>query len=495
MKKIISIFLAISILLGSMSLGISASATEAGAFDTNFELENVDESYPFIFIRGMDPNALFMNYGTSEQERATNFFDANGFVSAILKSLWNNLLKRDSEEVAEPIIEFAEHAIGNLAYDKDGNSVHDLDLPRYPLALSNYPSMVNNIMRFSFHESGVMRTAIEKYGADAVYYFAYDWRRNPLELADELQEMIDRAKNEHNADKVNLVNFSMGGIVHSSYIYKHGYEDLNGNLIIASAFFGAHFVSDLFQGKFQITGETLTNFFDYHGGGFFARAAGALGLFNPLANLAMDLIDQSREHVYEDFIRDNLATVPGFWSAVPLGHHDACIEYMFPTDELKEEYAGALENIYALKEMREGLGEVMNDMVDDGVKVGIVAAYDVPHMPLFECSNMSGDGTIDSESMFGYAKVAPFNKSLPEDYIASNPNKLSPDRCVDLSDVILPDHTWVLKGTPHGGGSYGGDINELLFWILEYDGQANVNSYSRYPQFMISGRDESLRPF
>ena len=98
--------------------------------------------------------------------------------------------------------------------------------------------------------------------------------------------------------------------------------------------------------------------------------------------------------------------------------------------------------------------------------------------------------------MSGYATVAKFGETLGDDYVAENPALLSPDRVVDLSTAILPDHTYIIKGAPHVGGTYGTDYADFFVWLMTYDGDdfyAGVNP--DYPRFMLSDDNLSLKAF
>jgi hypothetical protein len=97
--------------------------------------------------------------------------------------------------------------------------------------------------------------------------------------------------------------------------------------------------------------------------------------------------------------------------------------------------------------------------------------------------------------MSGYATVANYGKTLGDDYVPANPKYLSPDRVVDLSTAILPEYTYIIKGAPHVAGNYGTDYSDFLVWLLSYDGEFYAGASEKYPQFMLSGDDQSLRSF
>lgn len=109
---------------------------------------------------------------------------------------------------------------------------------------------------------------------------------------------------------------------------------------------------------------------------------------------------------------------------------------------------------------------------------------------------MNGDGILETYQMSGYATVAPYGETLGDDYVAENPEYLSPDRVVDLSTAILPEYTYIIKGAPHVGGTYGTDYADFFVWLMTYDGEefyAGVNP--DYPRFMLSDSNLSLAAF
>ena len=112
-----------------------------------------------------------------------------------------------------------------------------------------------------------------------------------------------------------------------------------------------------------------------------------------------------------------------------------------------------------------------------------------------ENADFNGDNILETYQMSGYATVAPYGKTLGDDYVASNPKYLSPDRVVDLSTALFPEYTYIIKGAYHVAGSYGTDYSEFLVWLLTYDGEFYAGANEKYPQFMVSGSEQTLSGF
>lgn len=73
-----------------------------------------------------------------------------------------------------------------------------------------------------------------------VYFFSFDWRKRNEETALLLRDEIDKILNRHNADKLDLVCHSMGGLVGTSYFSEFGNEGkINKFISVGTPFEGA----------------------------------------------------------------------------------------------------------------------------------------------------------------------------------------------------------------------------------------------------------------
>ncbi len=484
MKKLISILLTLAI--------ISGICVTAFAEDAVTETELLDSEYPFVVCRGMDFDGLTTDLGLETERNALNPIETADIISTLAKCVGNAVKEGSLDGIMPPLMEYLEYVMGGLACDENGESVHNTTMKSYPLAIGNYPDYLEEHSEIAPMEHGIVMEGVERYGADKVYYYAYDWRYSPVDTCDGLNEMIELAKAEHGTDKVNLVCASMGGAVVDAYIYEYGCESLNKCIFDGTVFCGTYVVTDLFQGKVQITGTGLEYFlYDKMGdNNFLVKTLSTSGLLDAVAGLAMKFVDRYKGYVYDNFLRDTFVTMPALWAIVLPEEYDACIEYMFPTEEDKAKYANVIAQADELHEIMTGMDELLLSLPEQGVEVAVFAGYDMSPVPVYARSASHGDNVLESALMLGRARVANFGEELDGDS-----DMMSPDKQVDLSVCLFPEYTWAIKDMPHVSCGYGTEVSDFLFWLVEYEGQPTVYSNPQYPQFMISSADERLIPF
>ena len=216
MKKILSIILSLLLVFG----------TTVVAFATETETDVIDPEYPLVVCRGMDFDGLTTDLGLETERNALNPIEVGDIMSTLVKCVGNAVKEGSIDGIMPPLMEYLEYVMGGLACDNNGNSVHNTTMKSYPLAIGNYPDYLEEHSVVAPMEHGIVMEGVDRYGADSVYYYAYDWRYSPAETCDGLNEMIELAKAEHGTDKVNLVCASMGGAVVDAYLYEYGTDSL-----------------------------------------------------------------------------------------------------------------------------------------------------------------------------------------------------------------------------------------------------------------------------
>ena len=479
MKKAVSILLSV-LLVFSISVVSFAEETQN---------DLIDSEYPLVVCRGMDFDGLTGDLGLETEHNALKPIEFGGIVSTLAKCVANAMKEGSLDGIMPPLMEYLDYIMGELACDENGESVYNTTMKSYPLAIGNYPEYLEDHSEVAPMEHGIVMTGVQRYGADKVYYYAYDWRFSPADTCDGLNDMIELAKAEHGTDKVNLVCASMGGAVVDAYLYEYGTESLNKCIFDGTVFCGTYVVSDLLQGKVLITGTGLEYFlYDKLGdNNFLVKSLKAVGLLDSVADIAMKFVDRYKGYVYDNFLRDTFVTMPALWAIVLPDEFEACIEYMFPTEEDKAKYSNIIEEATELNEMMSGMDDLLLSLPEKGVEVAVFAGYHMSPVPVYERSASHGDNVLESALMLGRARVANFGEELE-----GESEMMSPDKQVDLSECLFPEYTWAIKDMPHVSCGYGTEMADFLFWLLEFDGQPTVTSNPMYPQFMISSADENL---
>lgn len=490
MKKLICVFLSLI-----MIFGISFSAVASSDVVTD-QSSSVKSEYPFVLVRGMDFSGLYLDYGTENEKNCIQNLSFINIMKTIIKGVGAYVKTGSIRGLMDVALEYTDSVLGSMACDNNGDSLYNVSVETYPTAVSDYPELLNDDAASMSNERGILKSAAERYGAENVYYFTYDWRLDPSDTADSLNALIEQAKADHNAEKVNIICCSMGGVVVDFYMYEYGFNSINKCVFNSSTFCGTYVTTDLLSGKVEITETALYNYFsNLIDSSFVADCLSKIGVFDSLSKLAMTIIDSEKEYVYDSFLRDTFCTMPAVWALVQPEKYDECIDYMFPTEQMKEEYAGLISRADELQKVMAGMDDLLLSLPENGVKVVVVGSYNTPLIPVYESAATQGDGVLETALMLGGANVTNIGESFDESYIASDPEKLSPDRCVDLSSVLFPEYTWAIKDAEHVSGSYGTDYSDFLFWLIDYDGQPTVSSSDRYPQFMVSDSEGSLAVF
>lgn len=448
---------------------------------------------PVLVIRGMDFGGLYTDVGTDKQEAAIRA-DAKEIVGLAFKGIFKSMLKLSFDPFVESVADVAGGIFEYLKMNPDGTSKHNTGAIQYPLAAENYEGFVNGVDS----EYGMIRAMIEEIG-DHAYYFNYDWRIDPFVVADDINATVERMVAETGHDKVNIACCSMGGVMTLAYLTEYGYDRVNRVCFMSSTFCGAQVCSDLLSGQLEIGADTLYNIAedgtkDIPVVNFLMKVLKFTGAFKAASLIANKFTDE-----YVDMVNDRvLIPVFGcnltFWALLQPEDRQGAIDFIMKGKP--ENYPELYTKIQALWAMVDGRNALLNEMLENGVQIAVVAHYNKPLIPVFEGAGMNGDGILETYQMSGYATVAPYGETLGDDYVAENPEYLSPDRVVDLSTAILPEYTYIIKGAPHVGGTYGTDYSDFFVWLMTYDGEdfyAGVNP--DYPRFMLSGDDQSLAKF
>lgn len=487
MKKAISIILAISMIF---TLFVPAFADKEETAEHNpAECKNV----PVIIVRGMDFAGLYLDCGTENEKPAINT-DTEMIVRGVFSAIGKGIATFSFDGIINGVKDLATDIFKNLSMDENGDSLYNVGVPKYPESADNYENLRNG----EVFEIGMTRTCIEAFGEGHTYYLNYDWRLDPYVVADDINETVNAAIENTGHDKVNIVCCSMGGIMTVAYLTEYGYEKVNRCLFMSSTFCGAQVASDLLCGKVDIKAENLYNMLknmtaDQKFLSFVIDALDFVGGFDALTKITDFILENYKDEVFADVIKPIFGRMLTLWGLTQPEDYENAINYMF--GGRTEENEAFLKRTDALQKMMNGRTALINEMIENGVEIAVVAHYGTPVVPVYENSDFNGDGTLETYQMSGYATVAPYGKTLGDDYVAKNSEYLSPDRVVDLSTALFPEYTYIIKDAPHVAGSYGTDYADFLVWLLSYDGDFYAGASERYPQFMVSDGSQKLEKF
>ncbi len=478
MKKLIAILLCLTL---SLSLVLPAMAASK------------EETAPLVVVRGMQFTGLYTDLGTENEHMYIERVNAGNIVLAVVKALALGIVNLSRGAFADSMIDSLLWMFEELRCDGNGDSVYDVSARTYPGNFSQYD--VSELGDGG--EDGLIKAACERYGAENVYYFVYDWRLDPYEIAEDIRDTVELAKAEHHTDKVDLVACSMGGIMTNAYLYRYGADSVDSLLYLSSTFQGTYCTTDILQGRAQVNEQALTYLINSRAEGGMSLLADIFtgsGLLSLVCALGNRFIDTFAEEVYERFMIPTFATLPSLWAVTLPEELEACIANVYTTDELREQYAGVIAKARRMGEINRATDDMLLSMQREGCKISIVATYNGACVPFYERSDAQGDGTLESPLMLGGATMATVGATLPEDYVPADPARLSPDRVVDLSTALFPANTWALKNAPHVPFAPHTPVAEFLFALLESEVQPTAENMTGYSQFMQTDDALNLTP-
>ncbi len=458
MKKIIAVILSAAMLFSLCAPAVYAQQSGCTCGVT-----------PTIYVGPLGNTDIYANRGTENEK--TLFRPDTGtivkIVFDILPSLVWMVVARDYDTFGDALIESVYGAMGDMRLDGDGNSLPHVDV-----------------------EIELPTETSHKIGES--YYFNYDWRLDPVEVAGQLDEFVQHVKKLTGHDVVNFRASSMGGVVTLAYFNEYGYDDVDACIFQCCPLLGTDVAGDLLSRKLALDPKALL---DYGVTGIppydFGSAAlnvlfGVLyysGLIDVVFSFADVILENLQTRVFDELLTPVFGTLLGLWSFVP----DAAYEEAKAINLDPETQAGLIAKAdYYHYQIQGRAEEILNEAVDNGVRVMIVAGYDVQRTPLVENMYNDSDATVDTKYASAGATVALRGETLGDDYEQANcdcgHNHVSPEGDIDASTCILPEHTWFIKGMLHSNCHDG--IMEMYNWFMYTDEYYDVWSNPMYTQYL-----------
>ena len=437
---------------------------------------------PEIYVAALGSATLYKDADTPD-EKVLFRPETSAYVELIAKllgPLFSVLMTKDYDAFADKLIPAVDGIFGDLANDEEGNSTPDVttkeELPTDPT-----------------------------HGLEGNYYFGYDFRADPLVVADDLNTYINHVLELTGHDKVRLRASSMGGVMTMAYLYKYGEAKVKSVIFQCCPLQGTAVAGDLFNGRIQITEESvyryaetaLPSLLD----GFTETLVMGLvnvvyksGFLGSVLDMVQPILDNCAPRVFDELLVPVFKSNCGIWSFVPDEYYESAKEFMLgenPNPVLLQRIDEYHYNV------QQKAGEILNDVLNNGVPVMILAGTAIQRTPLVPTWTNDSDGTVDTKYASLGGTIAPLGETLGEDYVQAvdcGHNHISPDNRIDASTCLLPENTWfvtpMLHSTTHDGHG------ELYRWFFEND-DTGVNIWSNpdYPQFLVNDVDaQTLTP-
>ena len=340
----------------------------------------------------------------------------------------------------------------------------------------------------------------------AFYYYIWDMRLSPLDLTGDLRNYIEAVKAQTGAEKVVLASRCGGADMMAAYLEDYGWADIEKAIFFCSNLHGFNHADLTLSGNITVNGEAFDRWLNYEDklAGFglsdelyrflmaMVTALDKNGSIQDIADTVMTVYEKIKDPFIAPFLREYFGICGGYVANVG-DHYEEYRDYIFPTDELKAEYANILAKADAFHyNVQLRAEDLMKEMNADGTPVYLLVNYGEQMVAFGEKSSWVGD--VDAqvyEQSFG-AAGARMEQTLSDAYIAARTEAgfgkyISPDRQIDASTGLFPDQTFYLKNLRH---DYYCDSAEYLVQMVAYTPDLTVDTLPELPQFLTC--DKSL---
>lgn len=480
-KKIVCLTLAI--VLAALAFAMPVSA--AGAT-------------PLVIVDGFNSTKLYKNFGTENETEAffgddtdveTMITEVGGaFITGCIKY---GLADKDFEVFSQSFIPTLNKYFEPIAYNTDGTPKDTtIGFYRTTDAIADYSAEEKaNLTTFATETA-------KGYGEENTYNFSYDWRADPVEVAEELNDFIGEIKVKTNSRKVNVVALSLGSAIVLAYLAEHGGNDIN-NLVFASpAWQGTSLVGNLFSGNVELDIYAVENYLvksadvsatTHIAAYIISFIASYEGLSHEYFGDLNATLQGVLPYVYRDTLIPLMAGMPGLWALVPDEDFVAAKDFLFP--EGVDANLEAIINKY--HDIQIDAKNIIEDAEDDGMNFGIVLGYNRQMVPINEEYEQS-DEVIDVANMSGGATCALYLQAYDDwgqvynQKIKDGHNHVSWDYKIDASTCMFPEQTWFIKNMKHSGYNLQEGTLDTILWLLNAKEQYTVFSdKENHPQFSL----------
>ncbi len=336
------------------------------------------------------------------------------------------------------------------------------------------------------------------------YIFNYDARLDPWEVSEDLHKYIKSVLKATGKKKVTIVARCLGANYASAYLTRYGADIVDTCVLYVPSTKGTVICSESFSGKFKFDADVINTYVneymtdtDDEMAGFIQSIVSvthSLSLLSTGTDLVKSVYDQIAENVVPRLLLASYATMPAYWSMVDDDNYEEAKRLIFGNNT--KEYAGLIKKIdnYHYNVMNV-FDSTMTSLKKKGLKVAVVAKYNIALPPLFESSRKQADGTIELSTLSFGATAADLGKTLSKSYLdevkwSGAIEYVSNDLIIDASTCLFPDATWFIKNSPHD--NFASCINKLIYEIVRSKKQLTVWDREQYPQFMVYNSDNTL---
>ena len=426
------------------------------------------------------------------------------FASAMLRT--NLFTQPQVEAIVRGLFKF------NLV-DEEGNANPRVVTPKYPMSVSEYPSItledgtVESEAKSRFYSSIPCKDIAEKkFGEDYekyLYVFNYSAFSYTSKNVEEMHKFIetilasDNAK-ELGATDVVLVPMSMGASVVTAYMNEYptvAENHIRRVVSIVGAWDGSDVVADL------LTGTFADNSADLFYNGLIADLIGEP--WGYVVNVALRIFPKETLRGFVDAALGAIATelfcsTPSLCNLIPIDKYDG-IKDLIKSDVVRAEAD-------AFQEAKKNLDTTMKNLEQEGVTFSFFSGYGLPFGAITADYSMFGfmksAAQTNSDEIINIDSTAPGTSFVPAgtQFEDEEGRELSPDKEIDISTTIRKDATWFFYQQKHeleynnvaialaielatGNIKTVADCDDLEedgYYFPQFNGARNTRNYIRY---------------
>ncbi len=486
MKKILALVLS-AVMLFSLCSPVLAAEEGSAAYDGN----------PVVVVRGIDFGGL-VNLDDGTKAMKVSIGD---ILDTVVEVLLAKFVYEKEDFIVAPALDLVWDIMGPIASNPDGSSMDpNVGMKQYYSSVAENPEL-NEEFFLSSGEGNLALSLIDRIGAENVYYFTYDWRKNPETIAAELDAFIKMVQEKSEKDKVRIAALSMGGMVTTAYMYYCGTEAIESVAYLSAAHNGTYVCGDALNGRIVFTPDTLEKFLlGLIGDGglnfatwFVLTIARLSGVTDMLCDFVNDFVQSSASQVYSGGLRDILGTALGMWALCPDDDFASGRDFIFSGAE--DEYASVISQLDGVEAFVKSTESTINKAYADGVKIVFTSNYNQPLIPIYPRAVLNSDSTLESDLTSNFATIANFGETLSDEYIATKaPEFISADKVIDASTCLYPDYTWFIKDADHVAFKHGSQFADFAIDLILSENQPTVDNMTDYQRFMYTDEFYNLYP-
>lgn len=393
----------------------------------------------------------------------------------VMKPLMGPLMKMTLFRKDGGFSDAAAKAIGKLADDltslPNGEPKYPLRVLRQDVPYAEYDEK----KRETISRLIAIEELSQAVGEENIFVFTYHFFGSAYRSADELDAYIGGVLARTGAQQVDLLVYSLGGVLAESYLDVYAQKGEVRRILCAdAALLGTHMISDILEGNLDLSDpEALFKKI----GGSVADTFSGITEMMPQGVLQTTIQKVAAELAGRLLVRSSL-----MWGAVPADRYEE-LRDRFLCDPEQQPVRVQAEKLWAI---HSDIRAFVRRVESCGARFFLLCGCGRRLFPIFGSGHVMSDGIVDAASSSMGAVCAPTGGELPETYAPFDPSvadAISPDRDVDASAGALPERTWFFDGQRHQELFYNDVAVKLICRILGDDTFDGVESDPAFPRF------------